>query len=223
MTTDQGFREIQLNGKQLVFLFMAVTVISVVIFLFGVLVGRGVRADRPAPAESASAEVVPDSSAARPAETATAAVQPPAEPPAPADELTYFDRLQKNDTPRETLKSSSPAPNMAKPSAPVKAPSPAPPAPQPSAAGAHPAASSGAEPPGPGFAVQVTIAKDRPSADTLVTHLMKEGYPAYVVGPVTSGGKVIYRIRVGKYKTLKEADAVKARLETEQFKPWVVR
>ena len=42
---DEGFREIQLNGKQLVFLFMAATVVSVVTFLFGVLVGRGVRGD----------------------------------------------------------------------------------------------------------------------------------------------------------------------------------
>ena len=45
-TRDDGFHEIQLNGKQLVFLFMAVTVVSVVIFLCGVLVGRGVRSER---------------------------------------------------------------------------------------------------------------------------------------------------------------------------------
>ena len=36
MHNDEGFREIQLNGKQLVFLFMAATVVSVVIFLCGV-------------------------------------------------------------------------------------------------------------------------------------------------------------------------------------------
>jgi cell division septation protein DedD len=41
--SDEGFHEIQLNGKQLVFLFMAATVVSVVIFLCGVMVGRGVR------------------------------------------------------------------------------------------------------------------------------------------------------------------------------------
>ena len=41
--SDDGFHEIQLSGKQLVFLFMATTVVSVVIFLCGVLVGRGVR------------------------------------------------------------------------------------------------------------------------------------------------------------------------------------
>ena len=57
MTTDEGFREIQLNGKQLVFLFMAATVVSVVIFLCGVLVGRGVRQDRPAASELAAAAV----------------------------------------------------------------------------------------------------------------------------------------------------------------------
>ena len=37
--SDEGFREIQLNGKQLIFLFMAATVVLVVTFLFGVLVG----------------------------------------------------------------------------------------------------------------------------------------------------------------------------------------
>jgi cell division septation protein DedD len=40
---DDGFHEIQLNGKQLVFLGIATTLVSVVIFLCGVLVGRGVK------------------------------------------------------------------------------------------------------------------------------------------------------------------------------------
>jgi hypothetical protein len=43
---DEAFHEIQLNGKQLVFLFMAATVVSVVIFLCGVMVGRGVQTPR---------------------------------------------------------------------------------------------------------------------------------------------------------------------------------
>jgi hypothetical protein len=34
-TQDEAFHEIQLNGKQLLFLFMAATVVSVVIFLCG--------------------------------------------------------------------------------------------------------------------------------------------------------------------------------------------
>ena len=43
---DQGFHEIQLSGKQLVFLFMATTVVAVLIFLCGVKVGRGVGPER---------------------------------------------------------------------------------------------------------------------------------------------------------------------------------
>src|SRR6185295_5522219 len=109
VTTDEGFREIQLNGKQLVFLFMAATVASVVIFLCGVLVGRGVRPDRPAATDAASTAIVPDAVSAPARHPAAAPAQPPAEPPAPADELTYFDRLQKNSTPDEKLKSPAPA------------------------------------------------------------------------------------------------------------------
>ena len=56
--SDEGFHEIQLNGKQLVFLFMAATVVSVVIFLCGVMVGRGVRADR-GPMDAAEATLSP--------------------------------------------------------------------------------------------------------------------------------------------------------------------
>ena len=57
MTThsqNDAFHEIQLNGKQLVFLFMAATVVSVVIFLCGVLVGRGVRVERGSSVENAA-------------------------------------------------------------------------------------------------------------------------------------------------------------------------
>ena len=58
----------------------------------------------------------------------------------------------------------------------------------------------------------------------LVKQLVKKGYPAYVSGPVNSGGRAIFRIRVGKYKTAKEAEAIKTRLEVEeQFKPWIAR
>src|SRR6185503_4550276 len=66
---DEGVHEIQLNGKQLVFMFMAVTVVAVVIFLCGVMVGRGVRAPRAAEA--------PDTTTQAPADP-TATVQGPA-------------------------------------------------------------------------------------------------------------------------------------------------
>src|SRR2546429_9855549 len=69
---DDGFHEIQLNGKQLVFLFMLATVVSVVIFLSGVLVGRGVRAER----SVAAAEAAVNVPATEPAPAAAAAAAP---------------------------------------------------------------------------------------------------------------------------------------------------
>jgi hypothetical protein len=91
--SDEGFREIQLNGKQLIFLFMAVTVVLVVTFLFGVLVGRGVREGGGAP-EIASSDIasdpglVPASGQAGPTSAAGGAASPaPAAPP--AEELSY--------------------------------------------------------------------------------------------------------------------------------------
>jgi DedD protein len=214
VTTDEGFREIQLNGKQLVFLFMAATVVSVVIFLCGVLVGRGVRPDRAVVSESASAAVVPDPVLPPAGQSPAASLQAPVEPPAPADELSYYDRLQKNDTPRETLKAPPPV---------RKATSPVP-VPEPARADTRPIASPAGDSAGAGFAVQVTTRPNRQAADTLVQQLIKKGYPAFVAGPVTSGGRSIYRIRVGKYKTAREAEAVSHRLETEeQFKPWIAR
>ena len=56
LMSDEGVHEIQLNGKQLVFMFMAVTVVAVVIFLCGVMVGRGVRAPRVAEQADATLE-----------------------------------------------------------------------------------------------------------------------------------------------------------------------
>src|SRR5215472_15129835 len=101
-SADDAFHEIQLNGKQLVFLFMAATVVSVVIFLCGVLVGRGVRTERGAIADLSPAnnvaETTPQQPAQAPAPTPagsdpTAAAQPPA---AGNDDPSYFDRLEKS-------------------------------------------------------------------------------------------------------------------------------
>lgn len=106
-TQDDAFREIQLNGKQLVFLFMVATVVSVVIFLCGVFVGRGVRAERSATLTDASVatpittpDVAPDTAAPPRADSDPFAAAPP---PA-VDELSYFNRLEQPGQSAEELK-----------------------------------------------------------------------------------------------------------------------
>jgi hypothetical protein len=105
---DEGFHEIQLNGKQLVFLFMAATVVSVVIFLCGVLVGRGVRSQLGGGADLAPANTVAETTPTQPVPPvpAPAAGSDPtaaAPPPPAADELSYFNRLEKQTPPAEQL------------------------------------------------------------------------------------------------------------------------
>ena len=234
-TTDDGFHEIQLNGKQLVFLFMAVTVVSVVIFLCGVLVGRGVRAER-ASTEPASEAVASAAGAAdtTPAPPPPAAVSAPGAAPATASEnLSYADRLAKPDPPKERLNTSPPpaaAPTAATTppvAAAVPAATPASKDAKPATAAAAPAAAAGppvaTEPPGPGFAIQLAALRQREEADSVARRLTSKGYSAYVVTP-DAAAPAVFRVRVGKFKDRREADAVAARLQKEeQFNPWIVR
>jgi len=250
---DEGFHEIQLNGKQLVFLFMAATVVSVVIFLCGVLVGRGVRTNQVASNEQSAAGTAGEASPQQPPtppQPLPAGSDPTAAapPPAPADDLTYFNRLEKKNAPAETLKPSSehagatrrtpltteaPAPPVSTP-APAPAPTPAPAAaapapPQPPAAlptpepPARTADAGRAEPAGQGFAVQIAALNVRSEADAIAKRLSSKGYAAYVMSPA-DGMPSVYRVRVGKYPTRREAESIAARLQREeQFKPWVTR
>lgn len=251
--SDEGFREIQLNGKQLIFLFMAVTVVLVVTFLFGVLVGRGVR-EGAGTAQIATNEVAPAPASAPaadnpplPSSAGTPVAQAPAAPP--AEELSYAERLLRDTPPEEHLKSSSPQEPPAAPptAAPVvqepvaeKVASPPPPAPKPQAPerpvptsrGAQPAPGrpptgtvEATDPSGPGFAVQVAAYPERRDAETLVRQLVTKGYPAFVMDPVKGAPTKLFRVRVGKYPNRNVAESVQARLvKSEQFtNAWIAR
>jgi len=233
-TENDGFHEIQLNGKQLVFLFMAATVVSVVIFLCGVLVGRGVRAERGDLAQSAensavSMEVAPVPAASTTQTAANSTVNSaPGQPPTPVDELTYFDRLEKSTPTPEKLKpaaekeSAKAAPEKAVPE--KFAPPPSRPAPAPvQPAVATPAKTTDAASSSNGWAVQVAALNVRSEADAMAKRLSSKGYSAYVVAP-TSSTPAMFRVRIGTFKTKREAEAMAATLQTaEQFKPWVTR
>ena len=236
LTQDEGFHEIQLNGKQLVFLFIAATVVSVVIFLCGVLVGRGVRAGQSTIADVSPASTIADTSSQQPAAAPapTPAGSDPtaaAPPPAAGDDLSYFERLQKSKTPSEQLKpgSEQKAPAVERP-APVAARETPPPAPKESAPAAAPAPAQAPvvdaarpEPAGQGFAVQIAALNVRSEADAIAKRLSSKGYAAYVLAPA-DGTPSVFRVRVGKFPTRREAESIAARLQKEeQFKPWVTR
>jgi cell division septation protein DedD len=197
--SDEGFHEIQLNGKQLVFLFMAATVVSVVIFLCGVMVGRGVP-DRSALAANESAGATPE----------------------PAPDNDYFDDLVngQKDTRVGTAKGRASV-------APPKQREPAPAAKPPVSAAAKPAAAPAAvverTSSSSGYAVQLAAVRERSEADAIARRLVSKGYQAYVLVP-QPGKPPVYRVQVGRFKNRSEADKIASRLrKNEQFKPWVTR
>jgi cell division septation protein DedD len=235
-THDETFRELQLSGKQLVFLFMAVTVVSVVIFLCGVLVGRGVRNERGG-AVTTEATATPSVTEPPLSASASGASSGSSSLVTAGEKLTYAERLGSTEPASEKL--SPPSPPPAPPVAetvppPAKNPPPAtasgrntPPV-APVAKDSKPAAAASAatsfpEPPGSGFSIQVAALRERSEADAIVSRLTSKGYSAYVVAPA-KGAPSVFRVRVGKFKERRDADATAARLQKEeQFKPWVVR
>jgi cell division protein FtsN len=241
---DESLHEIQINGKQLVFLFMAATVVAVVIFLCGVMVGRGV------PQRTGAASAAPEQVAS----DLTGSLQPVPTPlPVPStgdaplttnEILTYPTRLGDGGPPIETLKpplgspTREPAPKpavvaaAAKPTASTRKPpgsgsKPAVVPPPPQKAGPASGSATGPDatysaaiPASSGFVVQVAAVRTRADAETIATRLGAKGYPTFIT---TAGSN--FRVRVGKYGNRREAEAVAVRLEREErvVKPWITR
>jgi DedD protein len=235
--SDEGVHEIQLNGKQLVFMFMAVTVVAVVIFLCGVMVGRGVRAPRTTEVAATTIEspidptesIQPTAPVSQPVDSAVASGATVASAEK-QEKLSYPDRLSTPTPPSEALKDpvSSPAPIVEPAVAkavpelpavrPTKATGSASKTPERKAPKTEPVPVSGG-----GFVVQVAAVKARGEADTIAKRLQSKGFPSFVTAP-SPGAARVYRVRVGKFSDRREAETVARRLEKEeQFKPWITR
>ena len=220
--SDDGFHEIQLSGKQLVFLFMATTVVSVVIFLCGVLVGRGVRADQtPLSAfvglgTDALGDLLPGG------EEVEGVAGDAANSVDDAESLTYFERLEGDAPVVEELPVADADPPPIFEPLPVAVAQPAP-----EVVTTTSSTSARVVPEGSavdGFTVQVAALRGREDAQAIRDQLTGKGYPAYVLEPAPGAPAAVFRVRVGRYEDRAEAEIVRGRLETEeQFKPWITR
>lgn len=222
-THDDAFREIQLSGKQLVFVCMAAVVIAVGIFLMGVQVGRGVLAQRGSPEAS---DVTASAAEREPPPPPASASQGATAPVTAGEKLSYAERLASPEPPAEQLKKAEdtppPTPRSEVPAPSLTARSAASPAGRQGGPQRAPAPEASTAPTGTGFEIQLAALRVRGEADAIVKRLTGKGYPAYVVAP-PQGSPSMFRVRVGKYKDRHEADTVAAKLQKEeQFKPWVV-
>jgi cell division septation protein DedD len=206
---DGAYYEVQLNNKQLVFFFMAALSIAVVVFLCGVMVGRGVRDATLAAAQNdISAGSIPKAPSAPRLARMEAAAKP---------ELDYTRRLESDDVPKRLEPAASPAAAPARAREPVSPPAAKtapPPAPKPSAGTLG--AESGA------FTIQVVALKTEDAAQSLLSRLRGKNYRAYLEGGGSDAG--LHRVRVGRFSTRAEAENVAARLrEEEKFRPYITQ
>jgi cell division septation protein DedD len=220
---DDGFHEIQLSGKQLVFLFMATTVVSVVIFLCGVLVGRSVKSGT-LTAEATSVSTGGPGSTPPP-------LAPVAEAPASATPPTtsYSEQLTAAKPSDQPLRPRSESPEPPAPApAPAESPTPAAPAEtakaeKPPAPIPPPQGTTGTAKPGV-WAVQVVALTDQAAANAVVKRLNSKGYPAFLVTPAADSAVQNYKVQVGRFGERSEAERIASRLQKEeQFKPWILR
>ena len=70
--------------------------------------------------------------------------------------------------------------------------------------------------------MQIAALNVRDEAEAIAKRLNSKGYAAYVLTP--TDGPAVYRVRVGKFPTRREAESIAAKLKKEeQFNPWVTR
>lgn len=210
---DGAYYEVQLNNKQLVFFFMAALAIAVVVFLCGVMVGRGVRDATLAVAQNDIASGTLPKAISTP--RTTAAARP---------ELDYTRRLESDEVPKrlEPMRSSSPEdavnPNAretvpAPRTEPTGPPSP-PPAPTPTRAKTL-GTDTGQ------FTIQVVALKTEDAAKSLLSRLKGKNYRAYLEAGTDAG---LHRVRVGRFATRAEAETVAAKLrDEEKFRPYITQ
>lgn len=208
---------------QMVLMGVAFTMASLVIFVLGVFVGKGIESRKLIKKEEPLVKI-PIKPGAQESSAIRAA-------PAP-DEITFNESLRKEGaaTPAEKSQPAKPPEKVAKvatkeTAAPAKTP------PVPAKASEKPAEKSApveetpknAEAAEPGdhgktWRAQVNAFPDERSAKQIVDRLKNKGYNAYVT-EVQNRGKTWYRVSVGKYNSRDEADKMVELLRTKENYP----
>lgn len=131
----------------------------------------------------------------------TPAEQPPAEPSVVA-QASPEPSAQVTPAPAEAPKPETPKPELPKPE-----PKPESPKPAPRAVASAPSAPKSAVPTGKGWAVQLASYASEATAERVMNEWRGKGQSAFVM-PVTTGGKTLYRVRIGPTKERAGAEAV---------------
>jgi DedD protein len=195
MTSSQD-TEITLGTGKLLVLFFGLVAICAFFFSVGYSLGR--KAEPAITTANAAASQQATPGGAKPAGSATAA------PP-----MTFYKAVEQKDANPEL----TPAPA----SSGAKTENPAAPAAQTQSPAATPPDSTTTLPT-VGYFVQVAAVSKQEDADALVDALKKKQYPAFVAGSAATADK-LFRVQVGPFSDIKEAEAMRARLISDGYNP----
>ena len=205
--TSGPHAQVRLSPKQVVFLFVVTAVVGVLVFLCGVLVGRGVPLAQVLTGELDNARTAAFDASEPPAVVSTPRREPATAALAAAD-LTYPERLGGRVAGVRDAIGALPAASGE--GAPADGPSPTQPIVTPVREN--------------GYALQVSALRDRTAAEQLAERLTEKGYPAFVAIPTESAPIAMFAVRVGPFADRPEAERVLERLEGEDaFSPWITR
>jgi DedD protein len=202
--------EITLGTAKLLSLFFGLVVICAVFFALGYTLGR--KTDAGVIASNPAASLQTSSSGLKPAGSASHQPAPP---------MTFYKAVEQKDANPQL----TPASSDANPTAPAAPGQPAS-ASGTSSPGTQTQASQTANPPDPmaavptvDYFVQVAAVTKQEDADSLVDALKKKQYPAFVASNSTNDK--FFRVQVGPFTDIKDAEAMRTRLVNDGYNPIV--
>jgi DedD protein len=207
--------EITLGTAKLLGLFFGMVIICAVFFALGYTLGR--KSDAGITPLSAAAPLQASSSGLKPAGSAS---------PQPAPQMTFYKAVEQKDAnPQLTPASSNP--NSASPAAAGQpASSSAASSSGASSPGSQPQPSQTGNPPDPmaalptvDYFLQVAAVSKQEDAESLVDALKKKQYPAFVASNSTTDK--LFRVQVGPFTDIKDAEAMRTRLVNDGYNPIV--
>ena len=227
---EKSYYEIQLDNKQLILVFLAAVTVCALIFVLGVMVGKGQKEaelatvakpestvaqaeeDSSQPEEPKSEQVLPISKEPKKEKTDSKPDADVRTPEKNADQYTFYD-LDKND---EKTKEEEPVKQKAETTdvSTEKAQKPAeqPVEEQPKTTRSADAAK---------YTIQILATPSRSRADERIKFLKSKGYSPFLDEHKTDNGSV-YRVRVGRFADDIAAKAAATKMKTElKLEPWV--
>lgn len=204
---DDRDQEATAGTGRLLSMFLGMVVLCAVFFGLGYSVGR-----TSAPSTTQAAEPNPTvaaTGAAKPSPLNPGDAASPSQTPS-SDQLTFYKAVEQKDSQPELT---SKPPSEAKPEA--LSPAAAEEARLAAAVGMTPAAATA---PAPGYTVQIAAVSRKDDANALVKALRKKQYPVFIAD---NSPDKLFHVQVGPFPDLKEANAMKARLVADGYKPIV--